>query len=257
MRCLPLVEGRRFVSNFSRIVEVNPVSQAPPGLFIVGSNTDVGKTYVACRIAESLAAAGRRVGVYKPAASGCRPETRESSDPFLLWQAAGCPGELDHVCPQQFTAPLAPHLAAAAEGKTIDVDLLRTGLDYWRQRSEVVIVEGVGGLMSPVSDDDYVADLAYEFRYPLVVVVANEIGVVSQTLQTLITAATFREGLDIAGVVLSRPKQITEAEDISLQTNRSELERHCLPPILGELTWNAGRFDPPVDWFSLAKRPKP
>jgi len=212
----------------------------------------VGKTYVACRIAEALVAEGRRVGVYKPAASGCNALAPEADDAFRLWHAAGRPGNLQQVCPQQFAAPLAPHLAAAAEGKAIDVELLRSGLRCWQQTSDIVIVEGLGGLMSPVSDDEYVADLAYDFGYPLVVVVANQIGVVSQTLQTLITATTFREGLSVAGVVLSHPRRLTDQDDASLPTNRREIEHRCLPPVLGELTWNATRFDPPVDWYRLA-----
>src|SRR6266567_328670 len=128
------------------------------GLFVVGTDTAVGKTFVAARIAAALARAGVRVGVYKPAASGCRRVGKllVSDDAVALWDAAGRPGELKAVCPQRFAAPLAPHLAAKAERKQIDSKLLRRGLDYWRRRSEIVIVEGAGGLMSPIGDHDYV-----------------------------------------------------------------------------------------------------
>ena len=108
-----------------------------PGLFITGTDTGVGKTYVAALVARSLAACGRRVGVYKPAASGCGRDAQgrlDSEDAAILWEAAGRPGDLDHVCPQRFAAPLAPHLAARAEGRQIDAGLLRSGLDYWRSR---------------------------------------------------------------------------------------------------------------------------
>ena len=73
------------------------------------------------------------MGVYKPAASGCRREGGRlvSDDAVALWKAAGRPGELERVCPQRFLAPLAPHLAAREEGKQLDADLLRSGLDYW------------------------------------------------------------------------------------------------------------------------------
>src|SRR5580704_15299879 len=92
------------------------------GLFITGTDTEVGKTYVAALVAQSLVAAGCRVGVYKPAASGCRREDGEliSDDALALWEAAGRPGELSAVCPQCFAAPLAPHLAAEAENRAID-----------------------------------------------------------------------------------------------------------------------------------------
>ena len=176
------------------------------GLFITGTDTGVGKTYVASLVA-ALASQGRRVGVYKPVASGCRREGDRlvADDASSLWEAAGRPGELERVCPQRFAAPLAPHLAARAEGARVDPKQLRSGLDYWLDRSDVVIVEGVGGLMSPLTEDDYVADLAYELAYPLIVVARNALGVINQTLQTLITAATFRRGLPIAGIVLNRP----------------------------------------------------
>jgi len=222
------------------------------GLFITGTDTGVGKTYVAALIARALRAVGRRVGVYKPAASGCRHEgdSLVSDDALALWEAAGRPGELDRVCPQRFAAPLAPHLAANAGGKRFDADLLREGLVYWRARSEIVLVEGAGGLMSPLGEEEYVADLAYDFGFPLVVVSRNVLGTINQTLQTLITAATFREGLDVAGVVLNHPGP--PVEDASTASNRAELAARCVPPILGEVFWNAQQFDHEVDWFQLA-----
>ena len=161
--------------------------QRPTGLFFTGTDTGVGKTYVAALVARALAAAGRRVGVYKPVASGCRREGGQlvSDDAVSLWEAAGRPGELERVCPQRFAAPPRPTWRPRAEGGQVDADLLRRGLEYWRERSEIVIVEGAGGLMSPVSDEDYVADLAQEFGYPLLVVARNALGVINQTLQTL------------------------------------------------------------------------
>ncbi len=224
-----------------------------PGLFITGTDTDVGKTYVAALIARSLAAGGRRVGVYKPAASGCRREGGQlvADNAVALWNAAGRPGDLEHVCPQRFAAPLAPHLAARMEGKRIDADLLRRGIEHWQRCSEIILVEGAGGLMSPLADNQYVADLAKEFGFPLVVVSRNVLGTINQTLQTLITAAVFREGLPIAGVVLNHPTPAA-ADNVSLATNREELAAHCTPPILAEVAFHGG-FDAPVDWFALAR----
>src|SRR5262245_48601234 len=145
---------------------------ASVGLFVVGTDTAVGKTFVAARIVAALARAGVKVGVYKPAASGCRRVGKAlvSDDAVALWEAAGRRGELKAVCPQRFAAPLALHLAAKEERKEIDSKLLRLGIDYWRRRSDIIIVEGAGGLMSPVGDRDYVADLAADFGFSLVVV---------------------------------------------------------------------------------------
>jgi dethiobiotin synthetase len=223
------------------------------GLFITGNDTGVGKTYVAALIVRALRAAGRRVGVYKPVASGCREESGAlvSDDALALWDAAGRPGELERVCPQRFAAPLAPHLAARGERKRVDADLLRSGLDYWRERSEIVIVEGVGGLMSPIGDEEFVADLAAEFGYPLVVVARNAIGAINQTLQTLIVAATFRDGLPVAGIVLNRVAD--SSGDPSVESNRDELARCAVPPVLAEVNWRAETFDREVDWLGLAE----
>ncbi len=225
----------------------------PPGLFITGTNTEVGKTYVAALIAAALRSQGLNVGVYKPAASGCRREAGRlvADDALQLWEAAGRPGDLELVCPQCFEAPLAPHLAAEAEGRTLDREQMLRGIEPWRERSDVVIVEGAGGLMSPMGPDLYVADLAEAFAYPLIVVSRNCLGTIHATLCTLIAAATFRQGLETAGVVLNHPTP--SEDDRSTATNRAELEARCVPPLLAEVTYGATAFEPPVDWLAVAQ----
>jgi dethiobiotin synthetase len=227
------------------------IGKAPRGLFITGTNTDVGKTYVASRIAYALSQAGKKVGVYKPVASGCRDVggKRQCDDAIALWEGARRPGKLAAVCPQTFLAPLAPHLAARREGKEVDPVLLRKGLDYWREQSDFLIVEGAGGLMSPLSDDVYVADLAHEFRLPLIVVTANALGAINQTLQTLITASTFLEGLTVAGIILNDCAP-NVADDPSSADHREELERRCVPPVLAHLRWQED-LPRDIDWWSL------
>jgi dethiobiotin synthetase len=223
------------------------------GLFITGTDTGVGKTYVTALIARTLASAGKRVGVYKPVASGCEPTGGElvSDDAVTLWNAANRPGDLAKVCPQRFRAPLAPHLAARAEGRSVDAGLLRSGLDVWLAASDIVLVEGVGGLMSPVTEEEYVADLACDFGFPLLVVSRDRLGTIHQTLTTLIAAATFGEGLDVAGVVLNELP--SSAGDPSIATNRAELEARAVPPVLAKLGPNAQGFADAVDWFELAR----
>lgn len=222
---------------------------AQRGLFVTGTSTEVGKTFVAAAIVRSLSRRGHRVGVYKPVASGCRVDDPHRNDAWVLWDAAGRPGKLADVCPQTFAAPLAPHLAARAEGKQVDGELLRSGLQAWADY-EIVVVEGAGGLMSPLDEETYVATLAEEFGWPLIVVAPNQLGVINQTLQTLITAATFGEGLPLAGIVLN---DVAPAErDASRETNAAELEMRCVPPLLTSVGWDdAGPIDE-LDWFGLA-----
>ena len=224
-----------------------------PGIFVVGTDTNVGKTFVAARIAAALARIGKRVGVYKPAASGCQRVGRAlvSDDAVALWEAAGRPGELKAVCPQRFAAPLAPHLAAKEERREIDAQLLRRGVYYWQRRSDVVIVEGAGGLMSPIGEQEYIADLAADFGYPLVVVVPNRIGAINVTLLTLIAAAARPRPLHVAGIVLNDVLP-AEFDDPATRSNRLELELRCVPPVLAQLGHGHDDFDRAVDWMGLA-----
>lgn len=221
------------------------------GLFITGTDTGVGKTYVAALIARELVAAGKVVGVYKPVASGCREEEGEivADDALALWEAARFPGRLDQVCPQRFLAPLAPHRAAAQEGKRVEPRLLREGLEAWRGECDLVLVEGAGGLMSPLSDDDYNADLALDLGFPLVIVASNRLGTINATLQTLITAAAYGDGLPIAGVILNQAER--PHEDASVDSNLAELTDRCGPPVLAAVDWEGG-FDRIVHWWGIS-----
>jgi dethiobiotin synthetase len=243
------------------------MARKPAGLFITGSDTGVGKTYVAALIARALRKQGHTVGVYKPVASGCHARatgsasagtgkargTRRliSEDAESLWKAAGRPGKLDRVCPQIFRAALAPHLAAANEGRRVDARLLRAGIRYWEDRSDVVLVEGAGGLMSPLTEDEYNADLAYDLGYPLIVVVPNRIGAINQSLQTLITAATFKDGLPVAGVILNQPANA--GHDASLATNRLEIASRAVAPVLAEVQYGDRLLRPNLPWLEIAQ----
>jgi len=227
----------------------------PPGLFITGTNTGVGKTYVAAAIARSLTAHGVHVGVYKPALSGCAtaaPSEDSADDDAELWRAAGRPGELSRVAPQRFRAPLAPHSAARREGRAVDAALLRTGLEYWQSRSDFLIVEGAGGLFSPTSDADYVADLAHDLGYPLVLVAANRLGAIHETMATLFAARAHRGGLAVAAVVLNEPS--FDAADEARQENFAEIARRCRPIPMYSLSSGGDFGNSAVDWRSFAAR---
>ncbi len=229
----------------------------PCGLFITGTDTEVGKTRVAATMARQLASEGQRVGVYKPVASGCRVERSGlvSQDAEALWHAAGCPLHLDQVCPQCFAAPVAPHLAARLAGREVDEQKLLSGLTVWQQSSDIVIVEGVGGLMSPAGPRLYAADLAVTFGYPLVVVSPNRLGTINQTLQTLMAAQTFRGGMAVAGVVLNHTTR--DAADVSQHSNLQELQARCCVPVLATLAWQDDHFDRKVDWTAVAQPRQP
>jgi dethiobiotin synthetase len=219
------------------------------GFFITGTGTEVGKTYVGALLAKEFVSRGLRVGVYKPVASGCvtyaeyqgsedwgmGPKDLVSEDALALWQAAGRPLSLDEVCPQRFRAAVAPNVAARMEDRRVDTNLLRIGIDPWLSNSDIVLVEGAGGLLSPISDDDYNADLAGDLGLPLIVVASNRLGVINDTLQTVITASVFGDGLEVAGVVLNSVSEA--AGDESLSTNAEQLREHLRVPVLGEVNY--------------------
>ena len=115
-------------------------------LFVTGTDTNVGKTYVAAMVVRALR---RQAEVWAYTSRGQRLPPRGdrliSDNALTLCDRAGEPGELDRVCPQCFAAPVAPHLAAQMEGKQIDAALLRSGIEYWKERSEIVVVEEPAG----------------------------------------------------------------------------------------------------------------
>lgn len=229
------------------------LDKPPRRLFVTGTSTEAGKTFVASLIARALVKAGRKVGVYKPAASDCIRVGDEvvSEDAVALWEAAGHPLTLDAVCPQRFRAALAPHLAAKSEGKEIDPLLLRKGLSVWKDQCEIAIVEGSGGLMSPMGDHEFVAEIAADIGYPLIIVVPNVLGCINYTMQTLIAAACYGDGLKVAGIVLTDPEGFEG--DMSTATNRGEIERRSVAPVLAQVPFGGDDFDTQVDWFALAK----
>ena len=231
-------------------------AKPPYGLFVTGTDTEIGKTYVSSIIVRDLIKAGHRVGVYKPLASDCVSDGRDivSEDAILLWEAAGQPLTPSQVCPQRFQAPLSPHLAARAEGREVDGDLVRSGIEVWAD-FDVVVVEGCGGLMSPVDDDSYFADVAYEMGYPVVVVVDNRIGAINQALQATVTASCFRDGLDVAGIVLN-DAQAFEG-DSSRSSNFEQIASRSMVPVLTRVHHDSDRCESEVDWMAIAKREVP
>jgi len=229
-----------------------------PGLFICGTDTDVGKTAVAATILRELSALGLAVGVCKPVASGVGAE---GGDPRRLWEAAGCPGQLTDVCPQAFAAAAAPVRAAAAEGRSIDEGLLVSAVDAWRTRSELVIVEGAGGLYSPLSPRLLNADLAAQLDLPLVICDDARLGAIGRTL-AVVTAAR-SQGHRVAAIVLSEvssPGPATEdpaSPAAIVQAGWEELARRLAPVPVGLLRHGAEQIEPAIDWSGLASGQTP
>lgn len=215
-----------------------PVQHRKPTLlFFAGTDTEVGKTYVAALVARLLHESGKRVGVYKPVASGCleKDGKRVAEDAVQLWQAAGTPRTLHDVCPQRFLAPLAPPEAAALENTKVDTELLVRGADVWRDGFDVMIVEGAGGLFSPLADGMLNIDLARQLESDVVLVAANRLGVIHQVLSCC-EAASHR-GIKIVGIILCDSAGLPEQ---SQATNAEQIQSFCDVPIIASVTHNGG-----------------
>lgn len=206
-------------------------------IFFAGTDTDVGKTYVASMAARLLYQNGVAVGVYKPVASGCQMQDGGlvAEDAVSLWHAAGKPRTIQDVCPQRFREPLAPPESAAMEGRQVDRDAMVCGLERWLSDDfDVCIVEGAGGLMSPIADGTLNLDFAHQIRPDRVIVVAaNRLGTIHQTLATI--AAAKLNGLTIDGIVLN---QATPDGHRSQETNAEQIASFCDVPVLAELGYD-------------------
>lgn len=206
------------------------------GVLFLGTDTDVGKTFQAVRLIQHSRSQGVNTGVYKPVASGVSsdfhnpeyaPEPRQWSDAEQLCWAAGLDRcLLKRVCPQVFRAPLAPPSAAALEGRHVDEILLWQGADWWKDQCDFLIVEGAGGVMSPLSDSYTCLDLAEGIGFPVVLVAADRLGCVSHVL--LAVEAIHRRGVPLMAVVLN-PLPENRCE-LTSQSNE-KLIRSFLPNI--------------------------
>jgi len=187
------------------------------GIFITGTDTGVGKTYVAAGIATELKLRGVNVGVMKPAETGCG--TREGRlvprDALRLMRAAHVRDSLALVNPYRFKKPLAPSIAAELENKEIDPNTIVTAYRKLRSRHDVMLVEGAGGIMVPLRRDYSFLDLAQALGLPVVIVAKPGLGTINHTLLTI--AAIRERSLSVAGIVINyaREQKTGQAETTS------------------------------------------
>jgi dethiobiotin synthetase len=199
------------------------------GLFVTGTGTGVGKTVVAAAIARTAATGGARVAVFKPAVSGLddhplSPEVWESAtelpDHALLRLAAGSQQGDEEVAPYRYGPAVSPHLAAELAGQRIDPDALRGGALAATEGANLLVCEGVGGFLVPLTTDYLVRDLARDLALPVVVVASPGLGTINHTLLTI--QAVRGAGLEISAVVLTPwPDQPSAME----RSNRETIER--------------------------------
>ncbi len=194
-----------------------------PGLLITGTDTGIGKTVVAGAIAAWFRRRGDRVGVLKPAASGCvrRREGLVSEDAEFLAHCADSPHPLDVIAPIRFAEPLAPAVAAQRAGENLDWSAVQRSLDAVARDSDVLIVEGVGGIMVPMDAKHTMLDVAAWLKLPAIVVARPNLGTINHTLLTV--RALRAAKVSVAGVAINRyPAEMPGAAE---ETNPRAIEK--------------------------------
>ncbi len=198
-------------------------------LFVTGAGTDIGKTYVSCALLRSAHATGQPVLALKPVVSGVAPVDDpdfEASDTARLLRACGVAPTLEAIegcSPWRFAAPLSPDMAAAQEGRTLAL----ADVVAWTHRriadadpDALVVIEGVGGVMSPIAQDGLVLDWIEALKRPALLVTGTYLGAISHALTA--KAALQGRGVDVAGLVVSE----TEGAAVTLDATVSALARY-------------------------------
>jgi dethiobiotin synthetase len=225
-----------------------------PGLFFTGTDTGVGKTFVTSWVAHFLYERGHVFGVCKPVATGASRDGAGwlSEDTVALARAAGLSGDWARVTPWAFADPVAPPVAARRSGTTLTLPLLADAVRRCAPTPAPVLVEGIGGLLCPVTEHETVADLAALLGLAVVVVARRSLGTLNHTLLTLEAARS--RGLRLAGVVVN---ETTPCRGLAEETNVEELRRRVGEPILAVVRHQAGpaEVEQPglaaVDWWEL------
>jgi len=210
------------------------------GIFITGTDTGVGKTYVASGIAASLRAQGVNVGVMKPAETGCRIRSGDlvPADALRLAKAAGAHDPLTLINPYRFHKPLAPSVAAELEWRKIKASRIMNAYRALVRRHDFMIIEGAGGIMVPLSGNYLNLDLAQAIGLPVVVVARPGLGTINHTLLTV--AALKERGISIAGVVINYSDKRRQGP--AEETSHRVIEKISRVPVLGIVPYRAREF---------------
>ncbi|MES2359643.1 MAG: dethiobiotin synthase [Gemmatimonadota bacterium] len=190
------------------------------GIGVTGTDTGIGKTIVARSIVAALRASFARVAAMKPVESGC------TEDAESLWRATGMAYPMEYVGPVSLAEPLAPLVAARRANTPVDLGVIDDAFERLCADSDAIVVEGAGGLLVPITEEESYATLFRRWRLDLVIVAPNRLGTVNHTLLTVRAAREF--GIRIRAVVLNT---ITDQQDGLPERTNLELIRELLPNI--------------------------
>lgn len=198
-------------------------------IFITATGTDVGKTFVCVSLIRHLRQMGRIVDAIKPVVSGFDPDRPEASDPGILLRALDLPltpQEIERTSPWRFRAAMSPDLAAQREGRRIDVDaVISFCQDAIARRQDILLIEGIGGIMVPLDEQRTVLDVMMALQLPLILVAGSYLGTISHTLTAL--DALFRRDMKLLAIIVSE----TPGSTVPLDDTVAAIARFAQPVI--------------------------
>lgn len=203
------------------------------GAFITGTGTGCGKTEITLGLMRALQQRGEQVLGMKPVASGANATSEGLRNEDALRIQAQCTSELpyDWVNPFAYAPPIAPHLAAEAAGRPVELRLISDRFEQLACRADRVLVEGVGGWLVPLNASARVVDLALHLELPVILVVGLQLGCINHAL---LTEASIRQsGVRLLGWVANQ----VEPEMRAREGNLATLRKHLSVPCLGEVPW--------------------
>lgn len=209
------------------------------GIFITGTDTGVGKTFVACGLIRAMKDLGMNVCPMKPVESGCRTRTGKlvPADTTDLIKASGVREPIDMINPYRLRHPLAPSVAAEIEGVKINRKKILSSYNRLSKKYDITVVEGAGGIMVPLYKKYLFLDLAKDLGLPVVIVSRPGLGTINHTLLTIESLRNVR--LDVCGVIIDHA--VRTKRGLSEKTSPGVIERLGGVPVLGIVPYSGNR----------------
>lgn len=209
--------------------------------FVTGTDTDVGKTYIATALVRHFAEQGYQTVGMKPVAAGCEKADGKlhNADVSALMTAGNVDADLALINPYAFEPAIAPHIAAEQAGITVSLAKIQQAFDTLQAQADVVVVEGAGGFRVPINRQETMADLAVQLNLPVIMVVGIRLGCINHALMT---AGSIRAtGLNLVGWVANR----IDPNMPALEENIATLKAMIKAPCIADVAWG----DAPVFKF--------
>ncbi|MEO8674850.1 MAG: dethiobiotin synthase [Casimicrobiaceae bacterium] len=204
------------------------------GIFVTGTDTGVGKTFVAVALLRELVKAGVRAVGMKPVAAGVAPGATINGDVEALLAAGNVDAPLSDVNPYSFPAAIAPHLAAARGGVTIDVERIASAYGRLGMTADVIVVEGAGGVLVPLGERIDMLDIARRLDLPVLLIVGVRLGCLNHAL--LSAQAIAARGLALAGWIANR----IDPSMVAADANVASLADRLAAPPAADIAWHRG-----------------